>query len=79
MSSVPSPPGTQITSSCGQSAKVMVGVSVITESLGDRLDPLPDQMHLGAGHAGKHLQRPGEIELRYLWEYEKTDLKRCGH
>src|SRR5450631_4192402 len=33
MSSVPKPPGTQITSSCGQSAKVMVGVSIITESL----------------------------------------------
>jgi hypothetical protein len=34
MSSVPTPPGTQITSSCGQSAKVVVGVSVSTESLG---------------------------------------------
>src|ERR1700684_4255503 len=34
MSSVPAPPGTQITSSCGQSAKVVVGVSVSTESLG---------------------------------------------
>ena len=33
MSSVPAPPGTQITSSCGQSAKVVVGVSVSTESL----------------------------------------------
>src|SRR5436309_12187326 len=33
ISSVPNPPGTQITSSCGQSAKVMVGVSVSTESL----------------------------------------------
>ncbi len=33
MSSVPSPPGTQSTSSCGQSAKVTVGVSIITESL----------------------------------------------
>src|SRR4051812_43845756 len=33
MSSVPAPPGTQITSSCGQSANVMVGVKVITESL----------------------------------------------
>src|SRR3981081_2345467 len=33
MSSVPSPPGTQITSSCGQSAKLIVGVSVSTESL----------------------------------------------
>ena len=34
MSSVPSPPGTQITSSCGQSAKLIVGVIVSTESLG---------------------------------------------
>src|SRR5580704_11405139 len=34
MSSVPAPPGTQITSSCGQAAKVVVGVSVSTESLG---------------------------------------------
>ena len=34
MSSVPTPPGTQITSSCGQSAKVIVGVIAITESLG---------------------------------------------
>jgi hypothetical protein len=34
MSSVPAPPGTQITSSCGQSAKVTVGVSTSTESLG---------------------------------------------
>src|SRR5437016_1119466 len=33
MSSVPKPPGTQITSSCGQSAKVVVGVSISTESL----------------------------------------------
>ncbi len=33
MSSVPSPPGTQMTSSCGQSAKVVVGVSTSTESL----------------------------------------------
>ena len=33
MSSVPTPPGTQITSSCGQSAKVTVGVIAITESL----------------------------------------------
>ena len=33
MSSLPTPPGTQITSSCGQSAKLMVGVSVNTESL----------------------------------------------
>jgi hypothetical protein len=34
MSSVPLPPGTQSTSSCGQSAKVVVGASVSTESLG---------------------------------------------
>jgi len=34
MSSVPAPPGTQITSSCGQSANVVVGVSTSTESLG---------------------------------------------
>jgi hypothetical protein len=33
MSSVPNPPGTQMTSSCGQSAKVVVGVSTSTESL----------------------------------------------
>jgi hypothetical protein len=33
MSSVPTPPGTQITSSCGQSAKVVVGVKVSTVSL----------------------------------------------
>jgi hypothetical protein len=33
MSSVPAPPGTQTRSSCGQSAKVVVGVSTITESL----------------------------------------------
>jgi hypothetical protein len=33
MSSVPIPPGTQTTSSCGQSAKVIVGVITITESL----------------------------------------------
>src|SRR5438128_2167344 len=33
MSSVPTPPGTQITSSCGQSANVVVGIRVITESL----------------------------------------------
>jgi hypothetical protein len=33
MSSVPSPPGTQITSSCGQSAKLIVGVSTSAESL----------------------------------------------
>ena len=32
MSSVPTPPGTQITSNCGQSAKVTVGVNVSTES-----------------------------------------------
>jgi len=32
MSSVPKPPGTQMTSSCGQSAKVIVGVNVNTES-----------------------------------------------
>lgn len=31
---MPPPPGTQITSSCGQSANVVVGVSVSTESLG---------------------------------------------
>ena len=34
MSSVPNPPGTQITSSCGQSAKLVVGVSTMTELLG---------------------------------------------
>src|SRR6185437_202629 len=34
MSSLPAPPGTQITSSCGQSANVVVGVNVSTESLG---------------------------------------------
>jgi len=34
MSLIPAPPGTQITSSCGQSAKVMVGVSIITVSVG---------------------------------------------
>src|SRR6188474_1935871 len=33
MSSVPNPPGTQMTSSCGQSAKVVVGVSTSTLSL----------------------------------------------
>src|SRR4051812_2901382 len=33
-SSVPAPPGTQITSSCGQSAKLVVGVSSSTVSLG---------------------------------------------
>src|SRR5579859_3505001 len=33
MSSVPMPPGTQITSSCGQSAKVVVGLSVSAVSL----------------------------------------------
>jgi len=45
----------------------------------DRLDPFPDQMHLRAGHAGKHLNRPGEIELGNLGKYQKTDLKRLGH
>ena len=44
----------------------------------DRLDPFPDQMHLRARHARKHLQRPGEIELGHLWKHEKSDLKRCG-
>jgi len=39
MSSVPIPPGTQITSSCGQSAKVVVGVSVSTESLAEEVVP----------------------------------------
>jgi len=34
MSSVPAPPGTQITSSGGQSAKLMVGVSTSTVSVG---------------------------------------------
>src|SRR5260370_2384796 len=33
ISSVPNPHGTQITSSCGQSAKLMVGVTVITQSI----------------------------------------------
>ena len=44
-----------------------------------RLDPFPDQMHLGAGHAGKHLHGTGEIELRHLRKYHETDLKRRGH
>src|SRR5882724_4570968 len=34
MSLVPAPPGMQITSSCGHSANVVVGVSAITESVG---------------------------------------------
>src|SRR4051794_2040642 len=46
---------------------------------GDRLDPLPDQMHLGARHRGKHLQWAGEIELGHLWENQKSNLKRCRH
>ena len=46
---MPPPPGTQITSSCGQSANVMVGVSVSTESLGTGSMRLPDQVQLRAG------------------------------
>ena len=45
----------------------------------DRLDPFPDQVHLGAGHAGKDLHRPGEIELGHFWKYHKTNLQRFGH
>ena len=46
---------------------------------GDRFDPFPDQMHLGARHAGKHLQRTGEVELGNPGEQHKTDLQRRGH
>jgi hypothetical protein len=36
-------------------------------------------MHFCAGHAGKHLHRPGEVELGHSGEYHKTNLKRFGH
>jgi hypothetical protein len=78
-SSVPKPPGTQKTSSCGQSAKVTVGVSTSTESLATGSIRFPDQMHLCAGHAQKHLHRPGEIELGDFRKDQEADLKRSGH
>jgi hypothetical protein len=36
-------------------------------------------MDFCAGQAGEHLQRPGEVELRYFGKDEETDLKRRGH
>ena len=79
MSSVPNPPGTQITSSCGQSAKVMVGVIVSTESLVTGSIRFQIRCTLRAGHAGEHLQRAGEVELGHPWKQHDTDLKRRGH
>ena len=79
MSSVPKPPGTQITSSCGQSAKLVVGVSVSTESLATGSIRFQIRCSLAPGMLRKDLQRSGKVELRHLWKQDETDLKRCGH
>ncbi len=79
MSSVPAPPGTQITSSCGQSAKVVVGVSISTESLGTGSIRFQIRCTLAPGTLRKHLQRPGEVELGHLRKDQKTDLKWRRH
>jgi len=57
MSSVPTPPGTQIPSSCGQSANVIVGVSVITESILTGSILFPDQVPWRR-HAGNTCNGP---------------------
>ena len=66
MSSVPPPPGTQITSSCGQSANVMVGVSTNTESVATGSIRFQIKCTFAPGRLGEHLQRPGEVELGHF-------------
>jgi hypothetical protein len=36
-------------------------------------------MHLCAGNAREHLERPGEIELRDVWKQNEPDLDGRGH
>ena len=68
MSSVPTPPGTQITSSCGQSAKVMVGVSISTESLGTGSIRFQIRCTFAPGTLENTCTGPVKIELGDLWE-----------
>ena len=70
----PTPPGTQSTSSCGQSASCVSGTSTspVAEMIGSQI--LPDQPHLGPGDRGEDLVGPGQIELLHLGEHQQADI-----
>ena len=78
MSSVPKPPGTQMTSSCGQSAKVVVGVSISTESLVTGSIRFQIRCTLAPGRLENTCNGPVKSSWVTLREQHETDLKRLG-
>src|SRR3974390_102690 len=43
-----------------------------------RIERLRDNVDCGVWNTRQHLQRPGKVELRQIWEYKKSDFK-CRH